>query len=187
MQKWHWTVSCKCKNDWWQKCITIHATMSNYFDQFFIHRVPKKGDTKLVAVSNSINSHAIFKIFSLSVRFSSKFAAKYLLKIPSHLICITTLPCESLMSENGQQSQTNVVISAKLLGTLVTYLRCGGIFNNQSCKGLLLSLSVKQFLKSVNIWHSYGQKGGLRHALSSTISSVVVRCTTCNRQPRSCL
>ena len=137
--------------------------------------------------SNSINSHAIFKIFSLSVRFSSKFAAKYLLKIPSHLICITTLRCESLMSENGQQSQTNVVISAKLLGTLVTYLRCGGIFNNQSCKGLLLSLSVKQFLKSVNIWHSYGQKGGLHHALSSTISSVVVRCTTCKRQPRSCL
>jgi len=31
----------------------------------------------------------------------------------------------------------------------------------------------EKVLKSVNIWHSYGQKGGLCCALSSTSSSVV--------------
>ena len=40
-------------------------------------------------------------------------------------------------------------------------------------QGLLLSLPVKTNLKSVNIWHSYGQKCGLCLALSSTSSSAV--------------
>jgi len=49
------------------------------------------------------------------------------------------------MSENERQSQTNAVINDKLPGMIVTYLRCGGIFNNQINKGLLLSLPVKHF------------------------------------------
>ena len=51
--------------------------------------------------------------------------------------------------------------------TVVTYLRCGGIVNNQIKSGLLQSLTVKFFFKSVYIWHSYMQKGGLCRALSS--------------------
>ena len=39
-------------------------------------------------------------------------------------------------------------------------------FNDQSKSGLLLSLTVKTYLKSANIWHSYGQKDGLCRALS---------------------
>ena len=35
------------------------------------------------------------------------------------------------MSENERQSQTNAVINDKLQGTVVTYLRCGGVVNNQ--------------------------------------------------------
>jgi len=58
---------------------------------------------------------------------------------------VATLPCETLMSENERQSQTNAVINDKLPGMIVTYLRCGGIFNNQINKGLLLSLTVKHF------------------------------------------
>jgi len=50
------------------------------------------------------------------------------------------------MSENKRQSQTNAVINDKLQGTVVTDLRCGGIFNNQIKKGLLLSPSVKTIL-----------------------------------------
>ena len=61
-----------------------------------------------------------------TVRFSSKFTAKYLLKIPPHHICIAT-PCGTLMPENEQQSPTNVVINDKLQGTVVTYLSCGGL------------------------------------------------------------
>jgi len=92
--------------------------------------------------SNSVNS--IFKII-FTVRFSSKFAAKCLLKSPPHLICIAILPRETLTSENERQSQTNAVINDKLLGTVVTHLRCGEIFNNQIKKGLLPSLQVKLF------------------------------------------
>jgi len=50
------------------------------------------------------------------------------------------------MSENERQSQTNAVINNKLQGTVVTYLRCGGISNNQIKDGLLLSAPVKKFL-----------------------------------------
>ena len=46
-----------------------------------------------------------------------------------------TIHCETLglglMSENERQSQTNAVLKDKLQDTLVTYLRCGGIVNNQ--------------------------------------------------------
>jgi len=91
------------------------------------------------------------------------------------------------MSENERQSQTNAVVNDKLQGTVVTDLRCGGIFNKQIKKGLLLSPSVKTILKSVNIWHSYGQSSGLCRALSSTFSTVVAGRTKCTRQPPSCL
>jgi len=82
----------------------------------------KKGDTELMAVSLLIINR-FTKNFA--ARFSSKFAAKYLVKISPHLICVATLPCETLMSENERQSPTNVVINDKLQGTAVTYLRCG--------------------------------------------------------------
>jgi len=47
-------------------------------------------------------------------------------------------------------------ISDKLQGSVATYLRCGGVVNNQIKKGLLLHLQVI-FFKSVNIWQSYKQ------------------------------
>jgi len=105
--------------------------------------VLQKGDTKLKAVT--VNSEPIFKNFSLS-----DFPVNL-----QHPLCLAALPCETLMSENERQSLTNVVINDKLQGTVVTYLRCSGIINNQIKKRLLLSLPVK---KSVNTWPSYGQK-----------------------------
>ena len=82
-----------------------------------------KGETKLTAIT--VNSQMIFKIFT--VRFSSKFSRK-VLKVPPHLICVATLPCETLIFlENERQLQTNAVINHKLQGTVVTYLSCGGI------------------------------------------------------------
>jgi len=65
------------------------------------------------------------------------------------------------MSENERQSQTNAVINDKLQGAVVACLKCGGISNNQINQGLLLSLRFEKFLKSVNIWHSDKQNGGL--------------------------
>jgi len=53
------------------------------------------------------------------------------------------------------------VINNKLQGSVATYLRCGGVVNNQIKKGLLLSVRMK-FFKSVNIWQSYKQERGCR-------------------------
>jgi len=47
-------------------------------------------------------------------------------------------------------------VNDKLQGNVATYLKFGGVANNQIKKGLLLSLSVN-FFKSVNIWQSYKQ------------------------------
>jgi len=55
-------------------------------------------------------------------------------------------------------------INDKLQGSVATYLRRGGVVNNQVKKGLLLSLRVKNFFKSVNIWQSYRlERGCLVH------------------------
>jgi len=55
---------------------------------------------------------------------------------------------------------TQQAISDKLQGSVATHLRCGGIVNNQTMTGSLLSLRVNTFLKSVNIWQSYKQERG---------------------------
>jgi len=51
---------------------------------------------------------------------------------------VATLPCETLMSAKQ-------AINDKLQGSVATHLRCGGVVNNQTETGLLLSLSEKVF------------------------------------------
>jgi len=74
---------------------------------------------------------------------------------PSLLAYVATLPCETLMSAKQ-------AINDKLQGSVpvATYLRCGGVVNNQIEKGSLLSVWVKKFFESVNIWQSYKQERG---------------------------
>jgi len=43
-------------------------------------------------------------------------------------------------------------------GSVATHLRCDGIFHNDFIANLRLTLQLKEFWKSVNIWRSYGQK-----------------------------
>jgi len=43
-------------------------------------------------------------------------------------------------------------------GSVATYLRCGGIIKYDFVANLPVSLPVKEFWKSVNIWGSYGQE-----------------------------
>ena len=54
-------------------------------------------------------------------------------------------------------------------GSVATYLRRGGIFKYEFVANLPLSLPVKEFWKSVNIWRSYGQEFSvlffLRHSV----------------------
>ena len=40
-------------------------------------------------------------------------------------------------------------------GSVVTRLRCGGIFNNRFIANFLHIVTVKEFQKSVSIWWSY--------------------------------
>jgi len=58
-----------------------------------------------------------------------------------------TEPCRTTLWNINVRKEA---INDKVQGSVATYLRCGGIANNQINKGLLLSLSEK-FLKSVNI------------------------------------
>ena len=46
-------------------------------------------------------------------------------------------------------------------GSAATLLRCGGIFNDVFIVNFLLSITVKEFWKSVIIWQSYGQEFGV--------------------------
>jgi len=52
-----------------------------------------------------------------------------ILQITPHLAYVATLPCETLMSAKQ-------AINDKLQGSVATYLRCGGVVNNQIKKGL---------------------------------------------------
>ena len=63
---------------------------------------------------------------------------------------VSTLPYEILML--AKQATND-----KLQGSVATYLRCGGVVNNQIKKGSLLSPWVKK-IKLVNIWQSYKQE-----------------------------
>jgi len=56
-------------------------------------------------------------------------------------------------------------INNKLQGSVATYLRCGGVVNNQIKKGLLLSLRVNKNLKLVNIWQNLQARAWLSRAL----------------------
>ena len=56
------------------------------------------------------------------------------------------------------QQKVKQAINDELLGSVITYLRCGRVVNKHIKKGLLLSLSGISFLKSVNIWQSYQQE-----------------------------
>jgi len=59
-------------------------------------------------------------------------------------VCIATLPCETVTSENKRRLKSNAKINDKLQGTVGTHLRSGGSFNKQIKRGSLLSLPVKK-------------------------------------------
>ena len=62
------------------------------------------------------------------------------IEIAPHLARVATLPCETLMSAKRVNNDKCVQ------GSVATYVRCGGVINNQIMKGLLLSLSEKEIL-----------------------------------------
>ena len=96
----------------------------------YIHGGPKKrGHRLMFIILCNFNQFNIF----YTGRFPGKFVIIRIFEIPPHLACFATLPRETLMSAK----QT---INDKLQGSVVPYLRCGDVVNNQIKKGLLLSL-----------------------------------------------
>jgi len=63
-------------------------------------------------------------------------------------------------------------------GSVVTPLRCGGIFNYHYAANLPLSMSVKEFWKSVKKWQSYSHEFGVflfsGHGVYATVLSVAI-------------
>jgi len=67
-------------------------------------------------------------------------------------------------------------INEKLQGSAATYFRCGGVVNNQTKKGLLLSLSVIFFqisdylAKFLAVWWSGSQSAWDNHVLACNLA-----------------
>ena len=88
------------------------------------------------------------------------------------MCCYTT--CETSISEKWRLSKIIIVINHKSQGSVVTRLRCGGLFSDHIATNSLLSLTVKQFLKSVNIWQSYRQESWSSLTRSMRLGTVML-------------
>ena len=66
-------------------------------------------------------------------------------------------------------------------GSVATYLRCGWIFKYEFVANLPVSLAVKEFWKSVNIWGSYGQEFSVLFFFWDTVYCL---CSTWETQKR---
>ena len=58
-------------------------------------------------------------------------------------------------------------------GSAATRLGCGGVYIHHFVTNFLLSLTVKEFWKSVNIWWSYGQELGVLFFLTHSVDGKV--------------
>ena len=56
-----------------------------------------------------------------------------------------------------------------LQDSVATLFMCGGIFKQEFFANLPLSLPVKEFRKSVNIWESYGQEFSVLFFLTHSV------------------
>jgi len=74
-----------------------------------------------------------------------------------------------------------------LPGSVATRLKCGGIFKYNLVANLPVSLPVKEFCKSVNIWGSYGHEFGvLFFSETQCISAREQTMWVCSIVPKSC-
>ena len=89
------------------------------------------------------------------------------------------------MSENERKSQANAAINDKLQGTVVTYLGCGGIVNNQIKKCWVYhwkKIKIDAYL----VWYTDKKMDCVMHFLRLLAADVVAGRTKCTRQPPPC-
>jgi len=58
----------------------------------------------------------------------------------------------------GLQCNLQFLSTTVLQGRVATWVNVGGTFNDFFIANLLLSVTVKEFWRSVRIWQSYGRK-----------------------------
>jgi len=78
-------------------------------------------------------------------------------------------------------------INDKLQGSVAAYLSSGWVVDNQIKKGLLLSLRVKFFFKSMNIWRSYKQERGCLVHFARLANTLLKDGGRARKKSRSCL
>ena len=83
-------------------------------------------------------------------------------------------PVSKLMTDKLQLVLINTLIwSIFEQGSVVTHLRCDGIFDDQFVTQSLLDTMVEEFWKSVNICRSYGQEPSVQFFLLTGIYGIV--------------
>jgi len=80
----------------------------------------KRGHELVTVIPSNLNR---FTIFSLKDSLVVAVAVKGILKIPSHLAYVSTLPYKTLMS-----AKQAIKPNDKLQGSVAAYLRCGGVW-----------------------------------------------------------
>jgi len=88
----------------------------------------KQGHLLVTIILSNLN-----RVKKITGRFLRKFAVKWILTPPPHLAYVATLPRETL-------TPLKQAINYKLQCSVATYLRCGGVVNNQIKKGIVLSV-----------------------------------------------
>ena len=141
--------------------LAVFVLLLPWCGEIKIYRVDQKTGRRLTTISLS-NIYLLMN--SLTGRFLSKFAVKWILNIPSHFAYVATLPCETLMSKQA--------ISDKLQGSVATYLRCGGVVKKLRKAYFLIGEYLAKL--QARVW--------LSHALCAPGQHTANRRRKCTRQ-----
>jgi len=105
-----------------------------------------------VDILNIIFSHAL-SIYRHIDYFDAKVC-----KLTLQMILLCNWSLSLNVFNIGLQCNLRFLSTTVLQGSVTTWVNNGGIFNNFFNAILLLSVTVKEFLRSVRIWQSYGKK-----------------------------
>jgi len=97
---------------------------------------------------------------SFTGRLSSKFPGKRYINIPPHLKSVATLRHYLVKYEcqRNKQRETCIMINDTSQHTVATWSSCSGTFAHNFFYKFTAECVLKEFVKSLNIWQSYGEK-----------------------------
>jgi len=130
----------------WEKLSTIDASTQPYAsdESVFLLVWKPKGDILNIC----LNKSGLVVVLHKRHRRLLKHLSKYM----------TAECCDSLVFLWNTVNFVGFSVIHVSQGCVATYVRCGGMSTERCIANFPLSLSVKEFLKSVKIWQSYCQK-----------------------------